>query len=109
MKKFAPIFIIVATIAIIGYFDSAIFAEKEEAITSFPLPVEDTASAASSNEETDEQSPQLPTLETKLVDITMEDGYVVEVYREYEVYKDEEGNIIDTVATDNYQYLRYKE
>ncbi|KKI90779.1 hypothetical protein WQ54_18695 [Bacillus sp. SA1-12] len=109
MKKFAPIFIIVATIAIIGYFDSASFAEKEEAITSTPLPVEETASAAASNEDSDKQSPKIPTLETRLVDRTEEDGYIIEVYREYEIYKDEKGNIIDTVATDNYQYLRYKE
>ncbi|MGM0876280.1 MAG: hypothetical protein ACQEWV_16290 [Bacillota bacterium] len=108
MKKFAPIFIIVATIAIIGYFDSALFAEKEDLISSFPIPTEGTASATISNEN-NEQSQQKPILETKLVDITEDDGYVVEVYREYEVYKDEEGNIIENKPTENYQYLRYKE
>jgi hypothetical protein len=105
LKKFAPIFIIVAIIAIIGYFDSAFFAEKEDAIASFPLPAEEIASATSEIE----QSQQIATLETKLVDVTEDDGYVVEVYREYEVFKDEAGNIIESIPTENYQYLRYKE
>jgi hypothetical protein len=110
LKKFAPIFIIVATIAIIGYFDSALFAEKEDAIASFPLPAEEIASATTATEQQEnEQSQQIATLETKLVDVTEDEGYVVEVYREYEVIMDETGNIIESVPTENYQYLRYKE
>ena len=109
MKKFAPIFLIVAVIAIIGYFDSSQFAEKEAAITSFPLPTDDTTSANATNDQESEQSKQVPILETKLVDVTEDAGYVVEVYREFEVYKDEEGEIIERIPTENYQYLRYKE
>jgi hypothetical protein len=108
LKKFAPIFIVV-TIAIIGYFDSPLFAEKEDAISSFPTLTEETASANASNEQDIEQSQQLPTLEIKLVEITEDEGYVVEMYREYEVYKDDEGAIIESIPTENYQYLRYKE
>jgi hypothetical protein len=109
LKKFAPIFIIVTTIAIIGYFDSALFAEKEDAIASFPLPEEEIASATSSSEQENNQPQQIASLETKLVDVTEDDGYVVEVYREYEVFKDEAGNIVESIPTENYQYLRYKE
>ncbi|EFV74610.1 hypothetical protein HMPREF1013_05162 [Bacillus sp. 2_A_57_CT2] len=36
------------------------------------------------------------------------DGYIVETYREYEIYKDEEGNIIKQVPTSNFNYLKYK-
>jgi hypothetical protein len=100
---------IIILIAIIGYFDSPLFAEKEDSISRIPLPTDETASANASNEQSSEESQQLPILETKLVDITEEDGFVVEVYREYEVIKDEEGNIIESTPTENYQYLRYKE
>jgi len=37
------------------------------------------------------------------------DGYIVETYREYEVYKDKDGNIIKQVPTSNFDYIRYKE
>lgn len=36
------------------------------------------------------------------------DGYIVETYREYEIYKDQEGNIIKQVPTSNYDYIRYR-
>lgn len=109
LKKFAPIFFIAVTIVIIGYFDSPYFTERENAISSFPLPTEETASANAANDQEFEKSQQLPILESKLVEITEYDGFVVEVYREYEIYKDAEGKIIDSIPTENYQYLRYKE
>ncbi|MBZ5748914.1 hypothetical protein [Metabacillus rhizolycopersici] len=109
MKKIAPLLILVAAIAIIGYLDSPLFAEREDAITSLPVPTEETASANASNDQSNQESQQIPLLESKLVEITEDDGYFVEVYREYEVYKDHEGNIIESKPTENYQYLRYKE
>lgn len=109
MKKIAPLLILVAAIAIIGYLDSPLFAEREDAITSLPVPTEETASANASNDQSNQKSQQIPLLESKLVEITEDDGYFVEVYREYEVYKDHEGNIIESKPTENYQYLRYKE
>ncbi|MCM3665804.1 hypothetical protein M3204_15400 [Mesobacillus subterraneus] len=36
------------------------------------------------------------------------DGYIVETYREYEVYKDKDGNILKQVPTSNFDYIRYK-
>jgi hypothetical protein len=36
------------------------------------------------------------------------DGYIVETYREYEIYKDQEGNIIKQVPTSNFDYIRYR-
>ncbi|AXI08506.1 hypothetical protein CV093_06375 [Oceanobacillus sp. 143] len=38
----------------------------------------------------------------------IEDGYRVESYRQYNITKDEEGNVVKKVPTDNYNYLRYK-
>jgi hypothetical protein len=36
------------------------------------------------------------------------DGYIVETHREYEIYKDQAGNIIKEVPTSNYNYIKYK-
>lgn len=36
------------------------------------------------------------------------DGYIVETYREYEVYKDKDGNILKQVPTSNFDYIKYK-
>ncbi|WP_226087580.1 hypothetical protein [Mesobacillus sp. S13] len=36
------------------------------------------------------------------------DGYIVETYREYEVHRDQNGNIIKQMPTSNYEYVRYK-
>ncbi|WP_096270195.1 hypothetical protein [Paucisalibacillus globulus] len=33
---------------------------------------------------------------------------IVETYREYQIHKDDEGNIISRIPTSNYQYLRYE-
>ncbi|WP_421385267.1 hypothetical protein ACOJQI_11040 [Bacillus salacetis] len=38
-----------------------------------------------------------------------EDGYIVEIYREFEIYKDAAGNVIKEVPTSNFEYMRYKE
>jgi hypothetical protein len=109
LKKITPLLILAATIAIIGYLDSPLFAEKEDAVTSLPIPTEETASANASNDQSNQEAEQTPLLENKLVDITEDDGYIVEVYREYEIYKGDEGNILESKPTENYQYLRYKE
>ena len=36
------------------------------------------------------------------------DGYIVETYREYEVHRDQDGNIIKQIPTSNYEYVRYR-
>lgn len=106
MKKFTPFILVAVAIAIIGYFDSPKFAEKEQVISTFPIPEEETTSATSAEES---EIKGIPELESRLVDMYQEDGYSIEVYQEYEVYKDEQGNVIERVPTENYNYLRYKQ
>jgi hypothetical protein len=38
-----------------------------------------------------------------------EDGNIVEIYREYEIYRDADGNVIKEVPTSNFEYMKYKE
>jgi hypothetical protein len=36
------------------------------------------------------------------------DGYIIETYREHEIYTDENGSVIKQVPTSNFEYLKYK-
>ena len=36
------------------------------------------------------------------------DGVIVETYQEYEIYKDENGQVIKKVPTSHFDYLRYQ-
>ncbi len=46
-------------------------------------------------------------LQWKLEETKIEGDYEIEAYREYEVYKNAEGKVIETRATEHYEYLRY--
>jgi hypothetical protein len=48
-----------------------------------------------------------PELVEKLVKRKKEDGYIVETYQEYEIYKDEKGNVTEEVPTSKVETLRY--
>lgn len=98
---------LVGVIAIIGYLDSPHYTEREQVISTLPVPEEEESASATVTEKDELQ--EIFELENRLVDLKQEDGYSVEVYREYEIYKDMQGNVIDRVPTENYHYLRYKE
>jgi hypothetical protein len=42
-----------------------------------------------------------------LDEMTEVNDNIVETYREYQIHKDAEGNIISRIPTSNYQYLKY--
>jgi hypothetical protein len=69
------------------------------------LPEEDaiTVTSLKSEEEI------LPELEMFLVGREEADGYVVETYREYELVRNSNGEVIEKTATENYEYIRYKQ
>lgn len=49
-----------------------------------------------------------PEIKEKLVTREKEDdGYIVETYREYDIYKDSNGKVIKTVPTDKEDTLKY--
>jgi hypothetical protein len=48
-----------------------------------------------------------PVTEEKLVKKEKQNGYIVETYREYEVYKDGEGNVAKEVPTSEYDELKF--
>ncbi|MBM6618751.1 hypothetical protein [Bacillus suaedaesalsae] len=47
------------------------------------------------------------TLEKELISKDIIDGYVVETYQEFEVYRDQKGEVVRSIPTSKYDYLRY--
>ncbi|PLS18017.1 hypothetical protein CVD28_10070 [Bacillus sp. M6-12] len=55
-----------------------------------------------------ETNEDMPSLENILDNSEQVDGYLVETYQEYEVYRNKNGMITKTVPTGNFSSLRYK-
>jgi hypothetical protein len=129
MKKTLPIFGLLITLTIFIYLESpySFMNEKHVRYSSIPYEVlladaQAELEAASvdpadqseeGKEETTEESAETLahdySLEMILEGKSEVDGYIVETYREHEVYRDQNGEIIKTVPTSNYDYLRYYE
>jgi hypothetical protein len=54
-----------------------------------------------------ESSTELPVIKEKLEKSEKVDGYIIETYEEYEVYKDKDGNIIKSEPTGKTDSLKY--
>ncbi|WP_040208972.1 hypothetical protein [Neobacillus jeddahensis] len=54
-----------------------------------------------------EPSTDVPVLEEKLEKSERVDGYIVETYEEYEIYKDIDGNVIKSEPTGKTDTLKY--
>ena len=126
MKKLLPIIGIMVTMVVLIYLDSPYSlinkdyvgvtsipnevlqaeatAEEAEAVTSDSNMVEgETNTGESENEEFISDY----TLEMIFEERMIEGDYVIEEYREYEVSRDKNGEIIKSVPTSNYDYIRY--
>jgi hypothetical protein len=82
-------------------FQSSIFLKPGE-----ELEAEYSTEAAAAPDETVEL--RIPSLEFKFEEANVVDGYIVEEYREYEIYKDADGTVIKELPTANVEYIRYK-
>ena len=126
MKKLLPIIGIMVTMVVLIYLDSPYSlinkdyvgvtsipnevlqaeatAEEAEAVTSDSDMVEgETNTGESENEEFISDY----TLEMIFEERMIEGDYIIEEYREYEVSRDKNGEIIKSVPTSNYDYIRY--
>ena len=123
MKKVLPIAGLLFSILVICYFESpysiinneyaqvasipneVLLAEDQEANNTAP---EATETEEVANTEGNEEIAALNySLEMVLESKTKKDGYIVETYREYEFYRDENGQVIKKVPTSNENTLRY--
>ena len=79
-------------------------AEETEAVTSNSDMVEgETSTGENENEEFISNY----TLEMIFEERIIEGDYIIEEYREYEVFRDENGGILKSIPTSNYDYIRY--
>ncbi len=121
MKKFLPLVGIAIIFIVVGYLESPYSVMNKPYATSSSIPYEVTIAKDSEpvsieeNDDTNEKS--LETEEIAALNFSLEmvlesrsevDDDIVETYREYEIYKNENGQVVKKVPTSKYEYLRYK-
>ncbi|MCQ6276826.1 hypothetical protein JMM81_18235 [Bacillus sp. V3B] len=124
MKIFLPAVGMILTLVLVSYLESPysvvnkehvqvsgvpyeVLMADAEAQGSEPIAIEEETNVTI-DEESEEVAAQNYSLDMVLEETTEIDGYIVETYREYEIYKDNKGKIIKKVPTSNYDYLRYE-
>lgn len=116
MKKLLPIIGIMVTMVVLIYLDSpySLINKDYVGVTSIPnevLQAEATAEAVTSDSEMvegeNEEFISHYTLEMIFEERMIEGDYIIEEYREYEVFRDENGGILKSIPTSNYDYIRY--
>ena len=124
MKKLLPIIGIMVTMVVLIYLDSpySLINKDYVGVTSIPnevLQAEATAEEAEAvtsdsdmvegetNSGENEEFISDYTLEMIFEERMIEGDYIIEEYREYEVFRDENGDILKSIPTSNYDYIRY--
>lgn len=116
MKKLFSFGGVIIVIASLLYLESpySFINNKHVQISSTPYEVlladatnEDSETVSSDSEAGEDGVPRDFVLEMILEDVAEVDGYIVETYREYEIYKNKEGQVVNKVPTVNYDYIRY--
>ena len=121
MKKLLPIIGIMVTMVVLIYLDSpySLINKDYVGVTSIPnevLQAEATAEEAEAvtsdsdmveGESGNEEFISHYTLEMIFEERMIEGDYIIEEYREYEVFRDENGGILKSIPTSNYDYIRY--
>ena len=115
MKISLPFVGILLTFIVIGYLESPYswFNNKYATVTSIPYEValaeqSETVSTEEGSNEKEEITALNFSLEMVLESKSEIDGVMVETYQEYEIYKDENGQVIKKVPTSHFDYLRYR-
>ncbi|WP_442598772.1 hypothetical protein [Neobacillus sp. D3-1R] len=114
MKKFITLIGLCAIFGSVIYLDSSTNLLLDDFRTSVLYPYAPEEVKAEMAEEVDAQAQEndenalIPSLELLYENEEEIDGYIVETYREYEIYSDEKGNKIKQVPTSHFEYIRYK-
>ena len=103
MKKRLAAIIVIVLLAFIAYVETPTAKINEDYVYFYGETTESETASTSS------EVYGAPELEYKLEDTTVEDGVVLETYREYEIYKNRAGEVVKNVPTSNREYLRYKQ
>lgn len=116
MKRLLPLIGIIAVILVIAYYETAFSIEdgannEQDDYPQIPV-VNDSSEneevSAASEEAADPLAGLAPELELKYESETIEDGYLVETHRQYEIYRDQDNQVIKSIPTDHIEYIKYK-
>ncbi|WP_099159334.1 hypothetical protein [Virgibacillus ndiopensis] len=106
MKTFLPLLGLILTLVLVAFFDAPNNIKGSDQSNTFYNTDEDTEEV---NAQTQENNvPTYSSLVYILEESEEVDGSIIKTFREYEIYVDEEGNVIKKVPTSNYNYLTYK-
>ncbi|GEN52215.1 hypothetical protein [Halobacillus faecis] len=105
MKKFYPFLLLLGVFAWIGYMESPPM--KTEDHFQAPVSTEENETEAVVTKDAEDAGTTME-LEMKHEGTKIVDGSRVEAYREYEIYKDRDGNILEEVPTEYYNYIKYE-
>ncbi|MEH7225938.1 hypothetical protein V7112_19170 [Bacillus sp. JJ1566] len=105
MNKFLAAIGILFIIFVTGVIEADDVFEYKNAISVSGLPSDEEVSV--NPEEKNSVEGLIPELEMQFVDTEIVNGNKVEVYREFEIYRNEANEVIKKVPTDNYEYLEY--
>ncbi|GKU81353.1 hypothetical protein [Niallia sp. NCCP-28] len=103
MKKSAIFFILILLVALVAYIETPNARINKQYVYYYGT-TDESEEASTSTE-----SLSAPELEYQLDSTVKEGGYILETYREYEIYKDKNGEVIKTKATSNTQTIKYAE
>ncbi|MDR4886839.1 hypothetical protein RGU12_04635 [Fredinandcohnia sp. QZ13] len=104
MNKFLAAIGIVFIIFVTGVIEADDVFEYKNAISVSGLSSDEEVTVNSNEDVVDGL---IPELEMQFFDTETMNGNKVEIYREYEVYRNEANEVIKKVPTDNYEYLEY--
>lgn len=108
MKKYIAFIGIAAIIGITAYYENLYSLNTEETEYPYIPAISDLDSEEEASAEIDPLEGLIPEIELKYISSKEEDGYILETYREYEVYRDKHGQIVKSVGTRHYETLKYE-
>ncbi|WP_449539649.1 hypothetical protein [Ferdinandcohnia sp. Marseille-Q9671] len=105
MNKFMVAIGILSIIFVVGIMEADdVYRYKDEIVVSDMTPNEEVSANPDAENAVEEL---IPTYEMELVDTEVINGNKVEIYREYEIYRNDANEVVKKVPTDNYEYLEY--
>ncbi|UOQ45599.1 hypothetical protein MUN89_06565 [Halobacillus salinarum] len=104
MKKMSSFIVLLAVFLLVGFVDSPQITDLYETAVFSVSPNNAEAEEVFAPQDTPSH---YSSLEMYLERKDQVGDYIVETYREYEIYKDTNGTITKKVPTSNYNYLRY--
>ena len=105
LNKFLTAIGILSIILVTGVIEADDVYEYKNAISVSNMSSDEEVTANPEDNATVEEL--IPELEMQYVNTEIVNGNKVEIFREYEIYRNEADEVIKKVPTDNYEYLEY--